>query len=188
MHRRQKKIRQKKNKMGSNCSKNYNSKISNTITDNNLINNLTVKGLLVSNTFPTHKYKQQTTPDQDFDKSCMWCIINIEDNCVKELYVDKWCLGSECHSMNQLRNSKNYCYLYKYKANNQILEKQPYNMEDDVERKYEWLSRSIFIDLYDLDIINLQQKGWILGDHSKIFKSNLSQECFYYLFKNKDIV
>lgn len=88
--------------------------------------------------------------------------------------------------MNEKNKSKNYCYLYKYKTINQVVEKQPLSLEDELKRDYRWISKSIFIEYDNLNIINLQEEGWILGSHSEVFKSGLPKECFYYLFKNKN--
>tara|TARA_B100001057_G_C22560840_1_gene837206 strand:+ start:240 stop:800 length:561 start_codon:yes stop_codon:yes gene_type:complete len=175
--------------MGCYISKSSNSKGLLTKADEGVTTNLTVKGVLIPNSSEiAEDKKKQTTPDQDSERLCMWCIVNLEDDIVNKLYKDNWCLGSECQSMNEKNESKNYCYLYKYKTDHQIIEKQFLSLEEDLERNYQWLSKSIFIEYHNLDIINLQEEGWILGNHSEIFKSRLPKDCFYYLFKNKNTI
>ena len=173
--------------MGCYGSKSSNSKIVLSKTDEDVTTNLPVKGVLISNSSGTSEYhKKQTSPENDSERLCMWCIVNLEDDIINKLYKDNWYLGSECQSMNEKNESKNYCYLYKYKTDHQIIEKQPLSLENDLKRDYQWMSKSIFIEYHNLNIINLQEEGWILGNHSEIFKSRLSKECFYYLFKSRD--
>lgn len=192
--------------MGCQGSKNSNSEVLLTKTDESSNSKVIVRGTLIDNLSEANNsfnenikqitqrqdknishLKKQTTPDQDSERLCMWCIVSLEDDIVNKLYKDNWCLGSECQSMNEKNESKNYCFLYKYKTDHQIIEKQFLSLEEDLERNYQWLSKSIFIQHHNLDIINLQKEGWILGNHSKNYKFDLTKECFYYLFKKKNL-
>ena len=176
--------------MGCQGSKTSNSEVLPNKLNENVNTGLLVKGILVPNTSISKiedSYKKQTNPDEDFERLCMWCIVNIEDSIVQKLYNEEWNLGSECHSMNDKNKSKNYRYLYKYRKDYQVFEKQPLSLEDDLNLDYKWLSKSIFIQHHNLDIIKLQEKeGWVLGNHSENFNYELTKDCWYYLFKSKN--
>lgn len=173
--------------MGCQGSKSSNSEVLRVKENDNVTTKLPVKGILITNSSGTSEYhKKQTLPENDSERLCMWCIVKLEDNVVNKLYKDNWYLGSECKSMNEKNKSKNYRYLYKYRTGYQLSKKQPLSIEDDLGIEYKWISRSILIEYQDLDIINLQKEGWILGNHSDISKYNLTKDCFYYLFDSQN--
>lgn len=190
--------------MGCQGSKNSNLEVLLTKTDESCNSKLIVRGTLIDNLSEANNsfnentkqitrrqdknishLKIQTTPDLDKEKECMWCIVYLGDNIVHKLYKDDWYQGSKCESMNEKNNSQDYHYLYKYKTGYQIVENQPLRLKDGLNIHDQWLTKSIFIQDHNSEIIKLQEEGWILGSHSEISKSWLTKDCFYYLFKNK---